>query len=81
MEELKKVQRVIGKNMPGAPHEILLVLDATTGQNAVMQAREFCQTVAVSGLVLTKLDGTSKGWYHRQHCSGAGYSNQTYRYW
>lgn len=61
MEELKKVQRVIGKNMPGAPHEILLVLDATTGQNAVMQAREFCQTVNVSGLVLTKLDGTAKG--------------------
>jgi len=61
MEELKKVQRVIGKNMAGAPHEILLVLDATTGQNAVMQAREFSQTVDISGIVLTKLDGTAKG--------------------
>ncbi|MBN1879576.1 signal recognition particle-docking protein FtsY [bacterium] len=61
MEELKKVQRVIGKNMTGAPHEILLVLDATTGQNAVLQAREFCQTVDVSGICLTKLDGTAKG--------------------
>lgn len=61
MEELKKVQRVIDKNMPGAPHEILLVLDATTGQNAIVQARQFCQTVSVSGIVLTKLDGTAKG--------------------
>ncbi len=61
MEELKKVQRVIDKNMPGAPHEILLVLDATTGQNAVVQARQFAQTVNITGIVLTKLDGTAKG--------------------
>jgi fused signal recognition particle receptor len=61
MEELKKVRRVIDKNMPGAPHEVLLVLDATTGQNAVIQARQFCQTVNVSGIALTKLDGTAKG--------------------
>ena len=61
MEELKKVNRVIGKEMPGAPHEILLVLDATTGQNAVMQAKLFKEDIGVTGIVLTKLDGTSKG--------------------
>lgn len=61
MEELKKVKRVIGKEMPGAPHEILLVLDATTGQNAVMQAKLFKEDIGVTGIVLTKLDGTSKG--------------------
>lgn len=61
MEELRKVSRVIGKNMEGAPHEVLLVLDATTGQNAVMQAREFTQAVNISGIALTKLDGTAKG--------------------
>ena len=61
MEELKKVKRVINKEMPGAPHEILLVLDATTGQNAVMQARMFKEDIGATGIVLTKLDGTSKG--------------------
>jgi len=61
MEELKKIKRVIGKNMPGAPHEILLVLDATTGQNAVIQAKIFKEEIGVSGIVLTKLDGTAKG--------------------
>ena len=61
MEELKKVQRVMRKKLPTAPHEILLVLDATTGQNALSQARLFQQTVGVTGLVLTKLDGTAKG--------------------
>ncbi|MBN1354702.1 signal recognition particle-docking protein FtsY [bacterium] len=61
MEELKKVHRVVGKNMPGAPHEILLVLDATTGQNAVAQARLFSEAVRVTGIALTKLDGTAKG--------------------
>jgi fused signal recognition particle receptor len=61
MEEIKKVHRVIQKKMPGAPHEILLVLDATTGQNALSQARLFKDTVGVTGLVLTKLDGTAKG--------------------
>ncbi len=61
MEELKKVKRVIGKELPGAPHEILLVLDATTGQNAVMQAKMFKEDIGATGIVLTKLDGTSKG--------------------
>jgi fused signal recognition particle receptor len=61
MEELKKIKRVIGRAIPGAPHETLLVLDATTGLNAVAQAREFHQTVALSGIVVTKLDGTAKG--------------------
>jgi fused signal recognition particle receptor len=61
MEELKKVKRVIGRELPGAPHEILLVLDATTGQNAVMQAKMFKEDIGVTGIVLTKLDGTSKG--------------------
>jgi fused signal recognition particle receptor len=61
MEELKKIKRVIGKDMPGAPHEILLVLDATTGQNAVIQAKIFKEEIGASGIVLTKLDGTAKG--------------------
>lgn len=61
MEELKKVRRVINKQMPEAPHQVLLVIDATTGQNAVSQARVFTEAVAVSGIVLSKLDGTAKG--------------------
>jgi len=61
MEELKKVQRVIAKRLPGAPHEVLLVLDATTGQNGLQQARQFTEALSVSGIVLTKLDGTAKG--------------------
>jgi len=61
MEELKKVKRVMGKEMAGAPHETLLVLDATTGQNAVMQAKIFKEEIGVTGIVLTKLDGTAKG--------------------
>lgn len=61
MEELKKVQRVIGKKMPSAPHEILLVLDASTGQNALSQARLFKDQIGLTGLILTKLDGTAKG--------------------
>ena len=61
MEELAKIQRVIAKKVPGAPHEVLLVLDATTGQNAVSQARTFGEYVNVSGLFLAKLDGTAKG--------------------
>jgi fused signal recognition particle receptor len=61
MEELKKIGRVLSRQMPGAPHEVLLVLDASTGQNAVVQAREFGLAVGVTGLVLTKLDGTAKG--------------------
>jgi len=61
MEELKKIKRVIGRELPGAPHEILLVLDATTGQNAVVQAQTFHQSLEVTGIALTKLDGTAKG--------------------
>jgi fused signal recognition particle receptor len=61
MEELKKVRRVMAKAMPSAPHEVLLVLDATTGQNAIAQAQQFTEAVQVGSLVLTKLDGTAKG--------------------
>lgn len=60
-EELKKVVRVVGRRRPGAPHEALLVLDATIGQNAVHQAREFAAAVPLTGLIITKLDGTAKG--------------------
>ena len=61
MEELRKVGRVVTKRLPGAPHETLLVLDGTIGQNAVQQARTFASAVPVSGLVVTKLDGTARG--------------------
>jgi fused signal recognition particle receptor len=61
MQELQKVHRVIDKKLPGAPHETLLILDATTGMNALNQAREFGKSVKITGLVVTKLDGTSKG--------------------
>ncbi|MCJ7749081.1 MAG: signal recognition particle-docking protein FtsY [Desulfobacterales bacterium] len=61
MEELKKVKRIIGRECPGAPHEILLVLDATTGQNAISQAKFFNEAIGVTGIALTKLDGTAKG--------------------
>ncbi|MEN8134741.1 MAG: signal recognition particle-docking protein FtsY [Thermodesulfobacteriota bacterium] len=61
VEELKKIKRVMGKKIVGAPHELWLVIDATTGQNAISQARLFNEAVDVTGLVLTKLDGTSKG--------------------
>ena len=61
MDELRKVVRVIGRRMPGAPHEALLVLDGTIGQNAVQQARTFAAAVPLTGLVVTKLDGTAKG--------------------
>ncbi|MFO7983162.1 MAG: signal recognition particle-docking protein FtsY [Desulfuromonadales bacterium] len=61
MEELKKVHRVLGREMEGAPHETLLVLDATTGQNALTQARLFHEAVDITGIALTKLDGTSRG--------------------
>jgi fused signal recognition particle receptor len=60
MQELQKLHRVIGKQFPGAPHEVLLVLDGTTGMNALTQAREFNKAVPLTGLVVTKLDGTSK---------------------
>jgi len=76
MEEIKKVKRVIAKVLPDAPHEVLLVLDANTGQNALSQVKAFDQALGVTGLILTKLDGTAKGgviaaiahsYHHRAH--------------
>ena len=61
MEELKRLERTLGKAQQGAPHEVLLVVDATTGQNAIQQARQFHESLGVTGFVLTKLDGTAKG--------------------
>ena len=61
MEELKKVQRILARELPGAPQETLFVLDATTGQNALAQAKTFHQAIGITGIVLTKLDGTPKG--------------------
>ena len=61
MEELKKIRRIINREIPGAPHETMLILDAATGQNAVNQARIFKEAAEVTGIVLTKLDGTAKG--------------------
>ena len=61
MQELTKIHRVLGKQIPDAPHEVLLVLDATTGQNGISQARHFTDAVRCTGMVLAKLDGTAKG--------------------
>jgi fused signal recognition particle receptor len=61
MEELKKMRRVLEREMPGAPHDIWLVLDATTGQNGIVQVQQFHDSLGLTGLVLTKLDGTAKG--------------------
>lgn len=61
MDEMKKINRVIGKRLPGAPHETLLVLDGTIGQNAVAQAKTFSEAIPITGLVITKIDGTAKG--------------------
>ena len=61
MEELKKIKRIVARECPGAPHEMLLVLDATTGQNAISQARLFHEAIGVTGIAITKLDGTAKG--------------------
>src|SRR6266849_1873944 len=61
MQELEKMKRTAAKVIPGAPHDVLLVLDATTGQNGLAQAREFTAAVGVTGIILTKLDGTAKG--------------------
>ena len=77
MEEIKKVKRVIDKALPGAPHEVLLVLDANTGQNGLAQVKAFDQALGVTGLVMTKLDGTAKGGViaaiaHTRSKSGAG---------
>ena len=61
MEELAKIRRIAGREIPGAPHEVLLVLDAVSGLNGLSQAREFTKSSGVTGLVLTKMDGTAKG--------------------
>ncbi len=61
MQELEKMGRVLGREIPGAPHEVLMVLDASTGQNAIQQAKTFTQAVNINGIILTKLDGTAKG--------------------
>jgi fused signal recognition particle receptor len=61
MEQLRKIKRIVNREMAGAPHEVLLVLDATTGQNAINQARLFHEALQVTGIALTKLDGTAKG--------------------
>src|SRR2546425_12475977 len=61
MDELRKVKRTLGKAMPGAPHDVWLILDATVGQNGLAQARQFHEALGVTGVILTKLDGTAKG--------------------
>ncbi len=58
---MEKIHRVLGRRIPGAPHEVLLVLDATAGQNGLAQVREFAETVPVTGIILTKLDSTARG--------------------
>jgi fused signal recognition particle receptor len=72
MEELKKIRRTIAKQLPGAPHEVLLVMDATTGQNGLNQARLFHEALGVTGIALTKLDGTAKGGIVVSICQGLG---------
>ena len=69
MNELVKIKRAISKVLPGAPHETLLILDGTIGQNALVQAEEFSKVTEVNGLVITKLDGTAKGGAVFQICS------------
>jgi fused signal recognition particle receptor len=61
MQEITKMRRVLSKKLPTAPHEVFLVLDASTGQNGLIQAKEFMAAVGVTGIILTKLDGTAKG--------------------
>jgi fused signal recognition particle receptor len=61
MDELKRIKRSLGKAMEGAPHEVLLVLDGTNGQNALAQVRAFDEAIGLTGLIITKLDGTAKG--------------------
>jgi len=58
---MKKIMRVVGRELPGAPHEVLLIVDATNGQNVIAQAESFNEALSVSGIVITKLDGTAKG--------------------
>jgi len=61
MAELSKIHRVVARQVPGAPHEVLLVLDATTGQNGISQAKHFTDAIQCTGIILAKLDGTAKG--------------------
>jgi fused signal recognition particle receptor len=61
MDELRKIKRTVGKAMPGAPHEVILVVDGNTGQNALAQAKAFDEALDITGLIITKLDGTAKG--------------------
>jgi fused signal recognition particle receptor len=61
MAEMTKIAKTLGKALPGAPHEVLLVIDSTNGQNAMAQAKEFKEALPITGLVLTKLDGTARG--------------------
>ncbi|MBP1608888.1 MAG: ftsY, partial [Acidobacteria bacterium] len=61
MQELEKMKRVAGRKIEGAPHQVLLVIDATTGQNGLSQAKEFMKSIGITGLIVTKLDGTAKG--------------------
>ena len=79
MEELKKIHRVINKKMPDAPHEVFLVLDASTGQNALSQAKLFKEGIGLTGLILTKLDGTAKGGHYRRHLRRASGTGPLYR--
>jgi fused signal recognition particle receptor len=72
MGELAKINRVIDRELPDAKKEVLLAIDATTGQNALVQAREFKQTAGVSGIILTKLDGTAKGGVVIAVCASLG---------
>src|SRR6185437_16128028 len=79
MEELKKVKRVVQRVEPSAPHEVLLVLDANQGQNALSQAIQFHEAIGVTGIALTKLDGTAKGHRHRD-CTSPGPAHPLHRY-
>ena len=80
MEELKKIKRVAAKTDATAPHEVILVLDATTGQNGLTQARYFTEAVGVTGIFLAKLDGTAKGGIVLAICDELG-SDPVHRYW
>ena len=81
MAELEKVRRVIQRAIPEAPHETLLVIEAPTGMNAIAQARAFHEAMQLTGIVLTKLDGTSRGRHHPGHRGGARRARQAGRAW
>ena len=73
MEELKKLNKIIQKFVPDGPHELLMVIDATTGQNALLQARQFAADIGLTGVIITKLDGTAKGGLPSQLLTTLGY--------